>query len=207
MVDDIQPNAAAPVVCTWCSAPLPTPEPDRCPSCGAILTGELAEPLPGITAIDATALIRGAPTTVRPRSRLLSWINGDYPEDAISPADAKALELPDAAVKREMLRLELEGEVANLKAQADALVAEAAAEGRVVELPDHSALTEAGVAAAEAALLSDDEADEAVAAAEAGAAAPATAAVPAAVAEVADAATDEATTDEVTEIAEDAPPA
>ena len=207
MVDDIQPNAAAPVVCTWCSAPLPTPEPDRCPSCGAILTGELAEPLPGITAIDATALIRGAPTTVRPRSRLLSWINGDYPEDAISPADAKALELPDAAVKREMLRLELEGEVANLKAQADALVAEAAAEGRVVELPDHSALSEAGVAAAEAALLSDDEADEAVAAAEAGAeagaAAPSAAAdVPAAVAEAADAATDEAT-----EIAEDAPPA
>ena len=41
MADDIQPNAAAPVVCTWCSAPLPTPEPDHCPSCGAILTGEL----------------------------------------------------------------------------------------------------------------------------------------------------------------------
>ena len=36
-----------------------------------------------------------------------------------------------------MLRLELEGEVANLKAEADALlVAEAAAEGRVVEVPD-----------------------------------------------------------------------
>jgi hypothetical protein len=196
MVDDIQPNAAAPVVCTWCSAPLSTPEPDRCPSCGAILTGELAEPLPGITAIDAKALVRGAPTTVRPKSRLLSWINGDYPEDAISPADAKALELPDPAVKREMLRLELEGEVANLKAQADALVAEAAAEGRVVELPDHSALSEAGVAAAEAALLSDDEADEAVAAADVAAAQPVA---------VAEAAVDAA--DAVTDDAEDAPPA
>lgn len=199
MVDDIQPNAAAPVACTWCSAPLPTPEPDRCPSCGAILNGELAEPLPGITAIDAKALVRGAPTTVRPRSRLLSWINGDYPEDAISPADAKALELPDAAVRREMLRLELEGEVANLKAQADALVAEAAAEGRVVELPDHSALSEAGVAAAEAALLSDDEADEAVAAADAGAtAAPEVAEV---AADAADVAADAA------DVAEDTPPA
>jgi hypothetical protein len=164
MVDDIQPNAAAPVVCTWCSAPLPTPEPDHCPACGAILTGELAEPLPGITAVDATAVLRGTPTTTRPRNRLLSWINGDYPEDAISPADAKALELPDAAVKREMLRLELEGEVASLKAQADALVAEAAAEGRVVELPDHSALSEAGIAAAEAALRTDDEAADAAAA-------------------------------------------
>jgi len=164
MADDIQPNAAAPVVCTWCSAPLPTPEPDHCPSCGAILTGELAEPLPGITAVDATALLRGTPTTTRPRNRLLSWINGDYPEDAISPADAKALELPDAAVKREMLRLELEGEVASLKAQADALVAEAAAEGRVVELPDHSALSEAGIAAAEAALRTDEEAADAASA-------------------------------------------
>jgi hypothetical protein len=165
MVDDIQPDTVAPSVCAWCSAPLPSPAPDHCPSCGAILTGEQAEALPGITAIDAKAILRGTPTTVRPKNRLLSWINGDYPEDAISPADAKALELPDPAVKREMLRLELEGEVANLKAQADALVAEAAAEGRVVELPDHSALSEAGVAAAEAALLSDDEADVAVAAA------------------------------------------
>ena len=41
-----------------------------------------------------------------------------------------------------MLRLELEGEVANLKAEADALVAEAAAEGRVVEPPDMTALSD-----------------------------------------------------------------
>ena len=163
MADDIRPNAPAPSVCTWCSAPLLSPAPDHCPSCGAILTGELAEPVPGITAIDATALLRGTPSTTRPRNRLLSWINGDYPEDALSPADAKALELPDLAVKREMLRLELEGEVANLKAEADALVAEAAAEGHVIEPPDYSALSEAGVAAAEAALLTDDEADDAVA--------------------------------------------
>ena len=170
MVDDIQPDTAAPSVCAWCSAPLPSPDPDHCPSCGAILTGEQAESLPGITTVDATAM-RGAPTTTRPKNRLLSWINGDYPEDSISPADAKALEPPDAAVKREMLRLELEGEVASLKAQADALVAEAAAEGRVVELPDHSALNEAGVAAAEAALLSAEETDEAVATATAAVAA------------------------------------
>ncbi len=184
MADDIRPNAAAPAVCTWCSAPLPSPDPDRCPSCGAILTGEPAEPVPGITAIDAAALLRGTPTTTRPRSRLLSWINGDYPEDAISPADAKALELPDPAVKREMLRLELEGEVANLKAEADALVAEAAAEGHVIEPPDHSALSEAGVAAAEAALLTDDQSDDAVAAA--------TERVPAAAEAVADPSTEDA---------------
>lgn len=157
MVDDIQPDAAAELVCTWCSAPLGSPDLARCPSCGAILHGDLAEPLPGVTAVDAAALVRGTPTAVRPRNRLLSWISGDYPDEGQTEADAKALEPPDPAVRREMLRLELEGEVASLKAEADALVAEAAAEGRVVEPPVMTALSETGVAAAEAALIGDDE--------------------------------------------------
>jgi hypothetical protein len=162
MVDEM-PESAPAAVCSWCSAPLTSPDLDRCPACGAILTGELAEPMPGITAVDPRALSRGTPATVRPRNRLLSWINGDYPEESQTASEAKAIEPPDPAVKREMLRLELEGEVANLKAQADALVAEAAAEGRVVELPEMSALSEEGVAAAEAALRGDEEPAAAVA--------------------------------------------
>jgi hypothetical protein len=157
MADEIQPESVHETVCMWCSAPLASPDLERCPSCGAILTGDLAEPLPGVTAVDAAALVRGTPTSVRPRNRILSWISGAYPEDAETAADAKALEPPDPAVRREMLRLELEGEVANLKAEADALVAEAAAEGRVVAPPDISALSDSGVAAAEAALIGDDE--------------------------------------------------
>ena len=156
MADEIQPDAVHETVCMWCSAPLASPDLERCPSCGAILTGDLAEPLPGVTAVDAAALVRGTPTSVRPRNRLLSWISGDYPDEALTVADTKALEPPDPAVRREMLRLELEGEVANLKAEADALVAEAAAEGRVVAPPDISALSESGVAAAEAALIGDE---------------------------------------------------
>jgi hypothetical protein len=156
MVDDIQPDAAAELVCTWCSAPLGSPDLARCPSCGAILQGDLAEPLPGVTAVDAAALVRGTPTAVRPRNRLLSWISGDYPDEGQTEADAKALEPPDPAVRREMLRLELEGEVASLKAEADALVAEAAAEGRVVEPPVMTALCDTGLSAAEAALGGDD---------------------------------------------------
>ncbi len=151
MADDIQPETAHEVVCTWCSAPLSSPDLERCPSCGANLVGDVAEPLPGVTAIDAAALVRGTPTSTRPRNRLLSWISGEYPDDGATATDAKAIEPPDLAVRREMLRLELEGEVANLKAEADALVAEAAAEGRVVEPPDISALSDSGVAAAEAA--------------------------------------------------------
>jgi hypothetical protein len=160
MADEIQPDAVHETVCMWCSAPLASPDLERCPSCGAILTGDLAEPLPGVTAVDAAALVRGTPTSVRPRNRLLSWISGDYPDDSLNAADTKALEPPDPAVRREMLRLELEGEVAHLKAEADALVAEAAAEGRVVAPPDISALSDSGVAAAEAALIGDDEAPE-----------------------------------------------
>ena len=163
MADEIQSESAHALVCTWCSAPLPSADLERCPSCGAGLVGDVAEPLPGVTAVDAAALIRGMPTSTRPRNRLLSWISGDYPDDSPTATDTKALEPPDLAVRREMLRLELEGEVANLRAEADALVAEAAAEGRVVEPPDISALSDSGVAAAEAALIGDDDASHSVA--------------------------------------------
>jgi hypothetical protein len=162
MADEIQPDSAHAIVCMWCSAPLASADLEQCPSCGANLVGDLAEPLPGVTAVDAAALIRGTPTATRPRNRLLSWISGDYPEDVPNATDAKALEPPDQAVRREMLRLELEGEVANLKAEADALVAEAAAEGRVVEPPAMSALSDEGVAAAEAAVIGEDAAFESV---------------------------------------------
>ena len=110
--------------------------------------GEPVESLPGVTAVDVTAIVRGAPATVRSRNRLLSWISGDYPEDAPTADESKALEPPDPEVRREILRLELAGEVARLKSQADALVAEAAAEGRVVKRPDISALADEGVAGA-----------------------------------------------------------
>ena len=72
-----------------------------------------------------------------PRNRLLSWISGEYPEEAAAAeADAKALAPPDLAVRREILRLELEAEVANLQAEADAMMADAVEEGRVIEVPE-----------------------------------------------------------------------
>jgi hypothetical protein len=117
MPDEIQPEAAAGAVCSWCSAPLPSADLEQCPSCGAILTGELAEALPGVTAVDAMAIVRGTPSAVRPRNRLLSWISGDYPEESQTAAEAKAIEPPDLAVKREMLRLELAAEVPDAAAE------------------------------------------------------------------------------------------
>jgi hypothetical protein len=157
MVDATSPSAEpAGSVCPWCSAQY-TGEPDTCPSCGAALAVDPAtDPsLPGLTAIDAAAIVRAKTPVARPRSRLLSWISGEYPDETPSATEVGALAPPDADVRREMLRLELEAEVANLQAEAGALMAEATLEGHA---PGASPET---VAAAEAAVedLSDVEAE------------------------------------------------
>ena len=117
-------------ICPWCSASY-TGEPETCPSCGAVLAADPAtDPsLPGLTAIDTAAIVRAKTPTPRSRNRLLSWISGEYPDEPGTVADAGALAPPDMAVRREILRLELEAEVANLQAEADALIAEATVEG------------------------------------------------------------------------------
>lgn len=145
MVDDMSaPAEGTGSICPWCSATY-TGEPDTCPSCGAALAVDPAtDPaLPGLTAIDTAAIVRAKSPVTRPRSRLLSWLSGEYPDDGLSPGEAGALAPPDADVRREMLRLALEAEVANLQAEADALIAEATVEGRAPEA------TAAATAAAE----------------------------------------------------------
>lgn len=132
MVDETQSaGGSAASVCPWCSATYQG-SPEDCPSCGATLTGEAAaDPsLPGLTAVDAAAIVRAKTPVPRQRNRILSWISGDYPDDGGSPAEAGALAPPDVDVKREILRLELEAEVANLHAEAEALKAEAVVDGR-----------------------------------------------------------------------------
>ena len=120
-------------ICPWCSAAV-TPGTPTCPSCGAILESDEDRDLPGLTAVDPAALRPEAKPASR--NRLLSWISGEYPEEAPSPSDSQALAPPDAEVQREIIRLELEAEVANLQAERDALLSEAVVEGRVAELPE-----------------------------------------------------------------------
>src|SRR5437870_2606586 len=121
-------------VCPWCSAAL-TPDATVCPSCGANLVAEGDPNVPGVTAIDAASLVRSK-ASPQPRNRLLSWISGESATDLPSKAEAQAIAPPDDDVRREILRLELEAQVANLQAEADAIRAEAAAEGRTIDLPD-----------------------------------------------------------------------
>jgi hypothetical protein len=119
-------------ICPWCSAAV-VPGSPTCASCGAILETDEDRDVPGLTAVDPAALRpESKPAS---RNRLLSWISGEYPDDAPSASDAQALAPPDAEVQREILRLELEAEVANLEAERDSLLSEAVVEGRLDELP------------------------------------------------------------------------
>jgi hypothetical protein len=117
----------------------------ECPSCGANLVPDGDQNLPGLTAVDAASIIRSK-SPPQPRSRLMSWLSGEYTTDLPSKAEQQAIAPPDLEVRREILRLELEAEVANLQAEADALRAEAAAEGRSVEALDAALAAATGVA-------------------------------------------------------------
>jgi hypothetical protein len=140
MTDEPTTSASA-AVCPWCSAALPPGGAAKCPSCGAALINEVDDALPGLTTIDAGAIVRSRQSAIRPKSRLLSWLSGDDPDEAFTKAEGNALEPPELDVRREMFRMELEAEVANLQAENEAILAEAAAEGRVVEVPPELADT------------------------------------------------------------------
>jgi hypothetical protein len=115
----------------WCSAVLPNAQVATCPSCGATLVGETDAAVPGLTAIDADAILRNTRATAKPKrsGRLLGWISGDYEGDETgTAAPPGSLAPPPEAVRREMLRLELEAQVANAQAEVEALAADAAVE-------------------------------------------------------------------------------
>ena len=128
-------GGAAAFRCPWCSAALPSSDLETCPSCGATLTSAPEAALPGVTAIDHEAILRATREPTRPqRSRLLSWLSGDYVEEGTTTTAAApdAIAPPDPAVKAEILRLEIEAELADRQAEADSLAADAAVEGRPI---------------------------------------------------------------------------
>lgn len=143
-------DASTPVPrCMWCSAALPSDSETTCPSCGATLVGEGDNNVPGVTAIDAAAIVRaGREVKPRSRNRIISWISGDYPEEE-EHAPEGSLTPPPPEVQREMLRLELEAQVANLQAEASALAAEQAVEAvEAGQTPEQAAAGAAATVAA-----------------------------------------------------------
>jgi hypothetical protein len=131
MPNDARAEESAPAPrCTWCSAELPSNHETTCPSCGATLVGDGETQVPGLTAIDAEAILRNARAAkAKPRGRLMSWISGDYDENAAAAPTPGSLAPPPLAVRREILRLELEAQVANAQAEVESMAADAAIEG------------------------------------------------------------------------------
>jgi hypothetical protein len=131
MSDPSAASSSTVAICPWCSAALPVADAETCPSCGATLLGEDDRELPGVTAIDATV----AASAGRPKRRASLGILGSLlgaGDDDIEVRALKdppgSLQPPDPAVRREMLRLELEAQVSELEAEATSLRADAAVE-------------------------------------------------------------------------------
>ena len=123
--------------CNWCSAILPSDHEEVCPSCGATLLGDGETSVPGLTAIDAEAILRSARATKsKPRSRLMGWISGDTDDGDAAAASPGSLAPPPVEVRREMLRLSLEAQVANAQAEVESMAADEAIEtGRSLAAP------------------------------------------------------------------------
>jgi hypothetical protein len=151
MPDDVRPasEAAAPR-CPWCSAELPSAELSTCPSCGASLQSDGEPQVPGLTAIDPVAVLEGSREPRRPRNRLLAWLSGDT-EEPVDTGNRDALAPPDPAVRREILRLQMEAELTSLSAEAGSIASDEAVE----------AAEEGDQAAAQAAIQAVRDADAA----------------------------------------------
>ncbi len=110
--------------CPWCSAPLPASVGETCPSCGATLSSAAgAEPdIKGVTTLDPMAIIQARAEVARPRSRIMSFITGEAPGEQSDPsANPESLAPPPDDVRREIRRLEIEAERADLEAETVAL--------------------------------------------------------------------------------------
>lgn len=116
--------------CPWCSAPLPDPSAEKCPSCGAQLVSTSgSEPsLPGVTALDPEAIIRARADARRSRGGIMGFLTGGDLADLDGPVPVGSLAPPEVAVRREMLRLQHEAEQADAVAETIALRADVLAE-------------------------------------------------------------------------------
>jgi hypothetical protein len=117
--------------CQWCSAELPAPDPECCPSCGAKLASAAGtEPqLPGVTTVDPEAILKAGSEAARPGSRILSFLTGDVSSSRTDgPVDSAPFAPPSDEVRREMFRLQIEAERGDIGAETVALKADAPAQ-------------------------------------------------------------------------------
>jgi hypothetical protein len=136
-----EPMSTSETRCPWCSAVLPDAAAEKCPSCGAQLSSTSGEPhLPGVTALDTEAILRARSEAGRGRGGILGFLTN---RDVAVPSEAEAESLapPEDAVRREMLRLQLEAEQADAVAESVALKSDVLAE-RGIHLEQLNAIEE-----------------------------------------------------------------
>ncbi len=142
MADDAPHQSApdatrGPAICPWCSAVLPAPDAPVCPSCDAHLVDEQGVEIPGVTTV-YPGLLASAAAPRKVKRTFGSLLVGDDNEIAPpSEAELPALAPPDADVRREMLRLELDARLASLQAEVKAIEAE---DGLRPDAPEASSL-------------------------------------------------------------------
>ena len=161
-VDDAAPAVAAagipaPVgpLCPWCSAPLGSVAPERCPTCGAGLVEDPEASVPGVTTIDPEAVSRAASwERIRRGASFRSFFESsreEMPIGEVEPSSLSALGPPSAEVRREMERIRAElAATAEREAAQEALDQEAlhqetgaAAEAGLETRPENPAWPEA----------------------------------------------------------------
>ncbi|HSG85414.1 MAG TPA: hypothetical protein VLA23_03670 [Candidatus Limnocylindrales bacterium] len=109
---------AAAFRCPWCSKEVPAGAGPACPHCGASLAGDEEAQVPGVTSVDAMAVLDAVRAPTRQRSRLLAWLSGEQPDDGPPPPPG-SLAPPSDEVRREMLRLKMAAELSELSAEAE----------------------------------------------------------------------------------------
>src|SRR2546430_14073337 len=108
MADGVSPQSSptmagsAALHCPWCVAGLPSADATECPSCKATLVSTAEAAVPGVTAIDVEAMLRGRREPTKQRGGILGWISGESGDEMPSAADQKPFEAPSPHVRREM---------------------------------------------------------------------------------------------------------
>jgi hypothetical protein len=114
----------APAICPWCSAVLPAPDAPVCPSCEARLIEEREVEIPGVTSVYPELIAAAASPRRVKRTFGSLFVGEDNSVPPPSEAELPALAPPDAEVRREMLRLELDARLAALQAEVKAMESE-----------------------------------------------------------------------------------
>jgi hypothetical protein len=135
MTEDVVAPAPDSTRCPWCSAVAPAGA-VNCPSCGAALIASAEGTVPGVTSIDAEAVLRGR-NPAKPRGGLLGLLSGETGDtvEAPSAAELSSLAPPGVDVRMEMIRLELEAERQRLAGEAAGMAADAVVEGEISSIP------------------------------------------------------------------------